>query len=788
MECDRYEVLHKVVRIVSCTAFETPRSFKAILRFLTKAFHLEDAAFLLLESRQKIFSKVITASGSDFFLPCRQPLGKTPEGDALRSGRPVFLRDRFLFPVFNSRRRFGLLSLTTLPSNPLSADLSDLLRTVCDQLAGLAQNALIAADERRQVAELKLLSALGRELTYARTASDLLQAAGQEILRHSGAACVILRPLYGGTVLGRDYLLTRPGYRGLRSLFLDREEKQSTRAVTEGRPVFLNDLSGEEELAEPLPPAMVTVPLLFQGRVLGTLTLFGGQDEEGIPLISDSGGRRFFIDVGSQIANALERVTALEQLGTLSAENDRKLRETTLLYRISRMMHSTLRLNELMHLILSAATVPEGGGFERAMLFMINERSGVLQGMLGVTRETAALVLPLREDPRAWDRPVVTAEVQEAQHQALFCRQVMKQRLLLDEKDNALGRAARQGRVVFVPELSNEPPSGVALAEELRLGPYACAPLMGRERPLGVLVVANPVTEEITSALLRFLELFANQAGGGDGELHAAASPGDGPPRPSRDPGAADPGGEDGGTRRDGRLGRPRTEKPPGLDRRVCPPPVPCRPAGEPRAGVRRASSPGKSVAWRRCFPTSWPSPKNTCSALPSAVFPKLSRRPLHLEAEALDPASIELAKELAGDLPTVQGDEQKLRQVLINLISNARQAMKYGGVLTIRAYRSTLRGDEAVAVEVEDTGGGIPADVLRNIFNPFFTTKGKGTGLGLSISHRIVEHHHGEIEVQNRENGVVFTLRLPIRGGAATFPLTNLRTLGKVASIFTGL
>lgn len=769
MECDRYEVLHKVVRIVSCTAFETPRSFKAILRFLTKAFHLEDAAFLLLESRQKIFSKVITASGSDFFLPCRQPLGKTPEGDALRSGRPVFLRDRFLFPVFNSRRRFGLLSLTTLPSNPLSADLSDLLRTVCDQLAGLAQNALIAADERRQVAELKLLSALGRELTYARTASDLLQAAGQEILRHSGAACVILRPLYGGTVLGRDYLLTRPGYRGLRSLFLDREEKQSTRAVTEGRPVFLNDLSGEEELAEPLPPAMVTVPLLFQGRVLGTLTLFGGQDEEGIPLISDSGGRRFFIDVGSQIANALERVTALEQLGTLSAENDRKLRETTLLYRISRMMHSTLRLNELMHLILSAATVPEGGGFERAMLFMINERSGVLQGMLGVTRETAALVLPLREDPRAWDRPVVTAEVQEAQHQALFCRQVMKQRLILDEKDNALGRAARQGRVVFVPQLSNEPPSGVALAEELRLGPYACAPLMGRERPLGVLVVANPNTEEITSNLLRFLELFAAQAGGAiensmllhrletahhdlretqerliQGEKMAVL----GEMSASITHELKNPLVSIGGFAH--RLSR---AAPPGSKNHEY--------AAIIAREVRRMEEMLSNVL---AFS------KKHMLCLTECRLPEIIEEALYLEADALDSASIELEKEIAGDLPTVKGDEQKLRQVLINLISNARQAMKYGGVLTIRAYRSTLRGDEAVAVDVEDTGGGIPADILRNIFNPFFTTKGKGTGLGLSISHRIVEHHHGEIEVQNRENGVVFTLRLPIRGGALPF------------------
>jgi two-component system sensor histidine kinase HydH len=419
MECDRYEVLSKVVRIASCTAFDIPRSLKGILRFLTKTFGLEEASFLWLDPRHKVFSKAMTASGSELFLPWRQSLGKTSEGAALDSGRPVFQPDRALFPILNGQRRFGLLTLRTPPSNPLSPSFSDLLRAVCAQLASLAQTAMTIDEHRRETAEFRFLSALGRELSHARTAAELLTAASRAILSHSGAACVILRPLYGGTVLGRDYLLTRPEYRGLRSLFLDREEKESARAVTEGRPLFRRDLSGGEELSEPFPPALVVVPLLFQDRVLGTLTLFGGGEEGGIPLTGEPEVRRFFIDAGSRIAHALERVTALEQLGNLSAENDRKLRETSLLYRISRMMHSTLRLNELMHLILSAATVTEGGGFERAMLFMINERSGVLQGMLGVTRETSSLVLPLHEDPLAWERPHVSPQVQDAQRQAV---------------------------------------------------------------------------------------------------------------------------------------------------------------------------------------------------------------------------------------------------------------------------------------------------------------------------------------------------------------------------------
>ena len=134
----------------------------------------------------------------------------------------------------------------------------------------------------------------------------------------------------------------------------------------------------------------------------------------------------------------------------------------------------------------------------------------------------------------------------------------------------------------------------------------------------------------------------------------------------------------------------------------------------------------------------------------------------LALEAEALALSGIEIVREIDEALPVIRCDDQKLRQVLINLITNSRQAMTEGGTLTLRARRGTLRGEEAVEVEVEDRGGGISREVLRNIFSPFFTTKEKGTGLGLSISHRIIEHHRGEIEVKNRERGVVFIIRLP--------------------------
>jgi two-component system sensor histidine kinase HydH len=124
--------------------------------------------------------------------------------------------------------------------------------------------------------------------------------------------------------------------------------------------------------------------------------------------------------------------------------------------------------------------------------------------------------------------------------------------------------------------------------------------------------------------------------------------------------------------------------------------------------------------------------------------------------ADGAPPISVELE---LGDVPALRGDAEQLRQVFLNLALNALQAMSDGGKLTI----STTSARRRVEVRFADSGRGIPAATLKNLFIPFFTTKDKGTGLGLPISQRIVENHGGRIEVRSREGqGAVFTVVLP--------------------------
>ena len=125
--------------------------------------------------------------------------------------------------------------------------------------------------------------------------------------------------------------------------------------------------------------------------------------------------------------------------------------------------------------------------------------------------------------------------------------------------------------------------------------------------------------------------------------------------------------------------------------------------------------------------------------------------------------ANIEILRKYDPGLPEIMLDHDQIRQVFLNLINNAGDAISDQGEITI----ATSRNDQAIQITIKDTGRGISAEQLDDIFNPFFSTKevGKGTGLGLSVSLNIVESLGGTIDVQSIEGtGSLFIISLPIR------------------------
>jgi signal transduction histidine kinase len=137
------------------------------------------------------------------------------------------------------------------------------------------------------------------------------------------------------------------------------------------------------------------------------------------------------------------------------------------------------------------------------------------------------------------------------------------------------------------------------------------------------------------------------------------------------------------------------------------------------------------------------------------------------LESQAKD-RDVTIAREFSADLPRAWFDREQLKQVFMNLILNAIQAMRDGGSLVV-ATRLVSDGDgnashPCVQVEVRDTGIGIPQENLEHIFDPFFTNKEGGSGLGLSISNQIIEEHGGRIFVKSKiKQGTSFFVNLPL-------------------------
>jgi PAS domain S-box-containing protein len=134
----------------------------------------------------------------------------------------------------------------------------------------------------------------------------------------------------------------------------------------------------------------------------------------------------------------------------------------------------------------------------------------------------------------------------------------------------------------------------------------------------------------------------------------------------------------------------------------------------------------------------------------------------LLLAEKQLTKAGVRLVTSLDRSLPPVAGDAGALEQVVLNLVTNAQQAMEGGGEVRIVTRRASQRAGW-IELVVADTGPGIPADVLPRIFDPFFTTKPGGTGLGLSITDRIVRDHGGTTDVRSSAGeGTEFVLGFP--------------------------
>jgi len=146
----------------------------------------------------------------------------------------------------------------------------------------------------------------------------------------------------------------------------------------------------------------------------------------------------------------------------------------------------------------------------------------------------------------------------------------------------------------------------------------------------------------------------------------------------------------------------------------------------------------------------------------------KVLEETLALVIYEMEAQGVSLGTEFAPDLPPVPMDREQMKQVFLNLMLNAIQAMEQGGKLkvatTLKRQSADRRDGPLVEIAFQDSGKGIPEEIKGRIFEPFFSTKEEGIGLGLPIAQRIVEEHGGEIRLESTlGKGTTFFLTLPL-------------------------
>jgi signal transduction histidine kinase len=445
-----------------------------------------------------------------------------------------------------------------------------------------------------------------------------------------------------------------------------------------------------------------------------------------------------------------------------SPESINRLSELTLLYQFSNTMFSTIRLNKLTHLILTAITTPSSNLFERAFLFFRNERSNVLQGMLAVNRQTSGDLQIIGGNDALGSRWNISDETIARQRATELCLRVRLTRVEIESSCPLIHHIIAERIPCHSDDSECLKCNSCNFIKPICRGAFAAVPLVSRETTIGMIVVDNPDSaREISSDNLHFLQLFANQAGMAieNSMLYSRIEDAHLSLKDARERLLH---GE-----RLAAIGEMAANvahelKNPlitigGFAGRL----LKMLPADTPEFHyadtiVSEVSRLEKMLAEILAFSGKHGICFNLCN------LEEIIRDCFSNCATTFEDHNINASLACENGTWIVPGDAHQLKQVFLNLILNSSDAMPDGGELNLTLEKSS-DGRGMVIIKVMDSGGGIPKEMLSQIFNPFFTTKNHGTGLGLAIVNRIVLNHFGSIEATNNEHGAVFTITLPL-------------------------
>jgi hypothetical protein len=514
--------------------------------------------------------------------------------------------------------------------------------------------------------------------------------------------------------------------------------------------------------------SMLSAPILKDDQCIGVINVHSQSDRDYSPLEI------------SLLETVAHQVAGCIQNAILFSKSQMHLRELSILYDISLASQSTLKLEHGFWIILSGLTRGEAGGFNRAMLFMTNEKDQELQGVMGLGPDSPedahriwASLDQRKTDVNTW----VLSEAQQDEYNQsglnIFTKTL---RFPIAPGNNIFAEAVLQKKPFLVHDAWDHPLVPQELAVALGVQSFAVAPLISHEEGLGLILVDNrynakPIRDEDLRLLTRFAahasgmientrlfnkllatnrellsikeQLIETEKFSALGELSAEVA------HEIKNPLVS--------------IG--------GFARRLKDRLQHYSANSEKNSDIESASKYTQIIV----------SEVERLEALLNDILLYSKVASLNLEECSVNDLleeviqmfrnwtheeNIRIVVELNPHINPVYIDREKMKQVLINIFFNAVESMPQGGEIRLATYEEEyLRNQKMATIRLQDTGCGISPEVIANIFNPFFTTKDHGTGLGLSICRKIVDSHAGIIRIENNVGqGVSVYILLPLQ------------------------
>lgn len=672
-------------------------------------------------------------------------------------------------PVMDDVYLYGVMNLCSLNPVRYAEEEKAFFQVVATEAAGAIRNSRLYHDARKRVSELITLNEIGRAIISSFDVKDILGYVSKSttrLLAADGCTVRLAAEGRGGLRVMVDEGYGRPGFR---REFRSPGKSLAMQVFQQRRPLLINgpeDSPFHEDLSRRGIASFLGLPIVSKDRSLGVISYYsathGAQfDMEAVHLMQT---------VCSQLANMIEHATTLEKARRLAQENQEKVRRISAMYDIARVMMSTVKTERLLQSILFSLISPEGLKFSRAILFLLSEDGNSLVGRMAmgprdrkelrwIDRLPQNLMEEGPEGAREGTRDLLWPEVEQlriplGEAGCLVSRAVREKRPVRSERRCEAG-AREQGADFCVGFCGTHP------------GEFVVVPLIVKGEARGVIYVDNMFRDrELTDEDIQVLTTFASNAALAmetvslyeslETALHTVRSTQDRLLQSEKLMALGEM-----AARIAHEIKNPLTVIG-GFARRMV---RPDKPAADGASVERYAQIILKEVQrLERIIQETLYFSREVVPELRKVDVNRVIRDALATFRDELQEAHIATAVDLAPELPVIFADPDQVAQVLWNLVNNAIQAMDGSGTLKITTRPSASPEQEGVTIQVSDTGGGIPHDVVHNIFNPFFTTKAKGTGLGLTIVHAIVERHGGTIHLDNQEGkGVTFSIFLPL-------------------------